>query len=437
MSPAQSTSPEIDAAASTFERYPHWSNWSGTQTSTPERIVRPRDEAEAVAIVREAIATGSSLRPLGGGYSFTPVAATGGILVDTRLLTGITSVDSDRHRFRVRSGTRIYDLGEQLWEHGMSLSILGAFDRQTIAGAISTGTHGSSTRLGNISSFVTGVRFIDGRGEVREVSESDPELLAALQVSLGLLGVILEVEMQAEPRFFLQTAFSFPYWSESGQIADSEAESTRHYTTMWFSHEESVKFYPKVVPPDDQPMKDRTWIITYDDVAYDPEMDRTRVKGRFSTVSRNYEALVLSDTDDRSDDGITPFHEAEYSVERTRAFEALEELQWLMRREPEPVRPLFLRWVQGDSALISPFHGRDSVTFSIAGDPAGGYWPFFKRYHDLLSRYDARGHWGKLHMFDRDYLERVYPRLSDFIALRKEFDPAGIFLNDHLRPLFT
>jgi len=405
-----------------------WVNWSGSQVATPELVIAPANEAEVVELVKRALADRTPLRPMGGGYSFSPLIPTSGIIVDTRRLSGIISIDHETSRVTVRPGTQILSLGDQLWEEGLSMSMLGLWDRQTIGGAITTGTHGSARDLGCLSSFVTKVRLVDGRGEIREISDKEVGELAAAQVSLGLLGVITEIEIQAEPRFFLDRKVKQPTWHEVEENLDVNLERYDYYSAFWMPHSGSALRYG-LPAPDDLDMADRTWEQSFTKVPYDPVLD-TVERSWFDVVGRSYHTLTADAP------GVPSFHEMEYSVPVKHAMEAFRDLRKLVQSLPQPQFPIFVRWVKGDNAMLSPFSGRDSVCFSTSGVPGTDYWPYFRAYHEVLEPYNARGHWGKIHLFDRDYLKRVYPRYEEFVEIRRKFDPTGIFLNDHTRQLF-
>ncbi|MGB7447679.1 MAG: FAD-binding protein, partial [Ornithinimicrobium sp.] len=186
-----------------------WSNWGGNQVCTPALTVRPQAEQEVVDAVRYAIHEGMTVRVAGTGHSFTPVVQTGGMLLDLSCLQQVTGVDSDTRRVRALGGTAIREFGEPLWEAGLSLSNQGDIDAQTIAGAISTGTHGSGIELGSFSSSVRWIKLVTGSGEVIEIDETDLRRLRAAQVAVGTLGVVLEVELQARPAYYLREQVTY------------------------------------------------------------------------------------------------------------------------------------------------------------------------------------------------------------------------------------
>ncbi len=404
-----------------------WRNWGGNQQCTPAFTVAPRTEQEVVDVVRFARTQRLAVRPLGAGYSATPVATTGGIHVDTRGLAGITDLDTARRRVRLRGGTLLADIGDPLWERGFALSNQGDLVTQTIAGAIGTATHGSGLGQTTMSQRLRWVRIVTGTGEVVEIGEDDLHRLRAAQVSLGALGVMTEVEIEVEPRYHLREEISFPRWVEAEPTVVESIEGHRHYSFMWCQSDRSPALY-ELPCPDDLPMAGRIFQKTFDVVDH-PE-DETCTPATGVRVGRSYR---IYDADGVS----TPFHELEYFVPADDGLVALQALQELiLTRHPEQLYPIEVRWVKGDEAYLSPAHDRDSAVLSVSGAPGSSYWPYLRDVDALLADFDARPHWGKIHLFDRDRVADAFPHLDDFAAVRRELDPDDVFLNDHLRNLF-
>src|SRR5687767_3549778 len=149
-----------------------WSNWSGSVTASPVTIRYPASLDAIIAIVRECRERGCGLRVVGAGHSFTPLASTDGVLVSLDRYTGLEQVDQAAQQATVRAGTQIKALGELLFAHGLGQANLGDIDMQSIAGAISTGTHGSGATLGSISTQVVGLTLVTATGELLECSET-------------------------------------------------------------------------------------------------------------------------------------------------------------------------------------------------------------------------------------------------------------------------
>ena len=172
---------------------PSWRNWVGNQSCVPAKIVTASQEQDVVDAVREARRSGLRLRTPGTGHSFTGVACTDGILLDTRALSGLSAIDAKARTATAKAHTTIAQFGAPLWDAGLALQNQGDIDTQTIAGAVATSTHGSGAALGSFSSILTACRLVDGEGNVRELSlETTPDAMAGAQCSIGMLGVMTE-----------------------------------------------------------------------------------------------------------------------------------------------------------------------------------------------------------------------------------------------------
>jgi FAD/FMN-containing dehydrogenase len=410
-------------------QYRPFRNWCGSQSCVPAYTMTAQTEQDVIDTVRFARRRNLAVRAIGSGLSFSPVCQTGGVLLDVSALSGITGLDGANHRVRVLAGTKVWKLAELLWGAGYSLANQGALDAQGIVGAISTGTHGTGTELGCLASFVRWVRLVDGAGDVIEIGEDNPDWLHAAQVSIGMLGVLLEVELEVVPRFYLAEEVAYPGWDES-MSHWSDAFENRHYAAMWFPHDGSPDVYG-IPTPDGEAMGDRVFEARCNVIDVEDESQLVETFG--TRRNRAYTIMSLGG-------GLMPplYHELEYMVPRELGQEAAAAVRALIQqRHPEHLYPMYIRFVAGDRAFLSPFYMRDSVALSIGGSPEHEYWPVFKDIDRLLAdSFAARAHWGKNHLMTRDRVREVYPRYDDFVRVRRELDPHGTFLNDHTRALF-
>ena len=164
----------------------HWRNWVGNQSFIARYRAEPGSEDELAALVLEASRQNLPIRVAGSGHSFTPVVATSGLLLSLENMQGLVSADLDSKRVIVRAGTRIGDVGRALKQIGLSLANQDDIDTQAIAGALSTGTHGTGIGLRCLSSQAVGMRLVQPDGSVLDVDvDRDPEMMAAAQVSIG------------------------------------------------------------------------------------------------------------------------------------------------------------------------------------------------------------------------------------------------------------
>jgi len=409
-----------------FETEKQWTNWGGNQSCSPAFTVQPRNEREVLDAVRFAVREGLPVRAVGAGHSFTPIVQTGGVLLDTTSLTGVTDVDTATHRVRMLGGTRLSDLGAVLWDKGLSLSNQGDIDKQAIAGAVSTGTHGSGIQLGSFSSTVRWVKLVTAHGETVEIGEDNLRELHAAQVAVGTLGVIVEIELQAVPRYHLAEQITYPGWQETISGWQENIDNHRHYSFIWCPHDESAGLY-ELPTPVGESMVDRCYTKRYQAVTLSEPDGIVRTEGaRRDRAYRIYAGGFM-----------IPFHEMEYYVPAGMGQDAVAAVRdLLLTRHTDQQYPLEVRWVKGDEGLLSPFYGRDTTVLSVSGAPGTDYWPYLRDVDALLEDFDARPHWGKIHFLTRDRVRRIYPEYEAFISVRRKYDPDGVFLNDSLRQLF-
>ncbi len=395
-----------------------FTNWVGNQTCTPAQRVSPASEHDVQVAVREAIAARQGVRVVATGHSFSPVHLTDGTMLDLTNLAGITQIDAARRRVKALPGTAIGAFGEPLWDAGLALANQGDIDTQGISGAIGTATHGSGVHLQSFSASMCSCRIVDGTGEVVVIDQSTPDLLAAAQVAIGMLGVMTEVEIEVVPSYRL--ARRIEWWSFERLVEewDERVARHRHFSCFWCPAAESASMYG-LESPDGVNTADMAWVKTLDEGTTG------------DVVDRGYRLYPIESLEPN-------FHELEYFVHLDRAREVVLAMRELMLgSQPDAVFPLELRTVAGDSAYLSPQYGQPTLVLSVSGKPGTDYWPYLRAVDRLLGGFGARVHWGKLHFLTAEQLHARYPRAQAFIDVRRRLDPDGVYLNDHLRELFT
>ncbi|MGH8924497.1 MAG: D-arabinono-1,4-lactone oxidase [Acidimicrobiia bacterium] len=401
---------------------PPWTNWVGNQSFSPREVVVVVDHSQVQEQVARAAATGHRVRTVGTGHSFTPIVETD-ILLDTAAMRGISDVDRERRLVSAGPKTTIRDFGEPLWQRGLALANQGDIDTQAIAGAIATATHGSGRQFGSFSSVLAGARLVDGEGNLVEVSStSNPEVLAALQTSIGLLGIMTEVTVSVVPAYELHAHTDVMPFEEMIERFETDVEYFRHYGFFWMPTATSARFYNlEGAGANDCVVK------RYREV---PVGTAREGLGPHQRVGRAYEIYPMIYSPN--------FHEVEYFLPIENAKEILRSmrelmLQWL----PLSLYPLEIRVVGHEGAWMSPNYQRDNLVVSISGEPGKDYWPYLRACDALFAEFDGRPHWGKLHFMTAERVAGLFPRYDDFVALRRRLDPGGIFLNDHLGALFA
>jgi FAD/FMN-containing dehydrogenase len=408
-----------------FEKGGLWRNWVGNQSCISRYKGAPESEAQLAEMVAEADARDLNLRVAGSGHSFTPVVGTNGLLLSLANLRGVIDVDESRHRVTVAAGTRIGDLGRALKARGLSLTNQGDIDTQAIAGAFTTGTHGTGLRLGNLASQIVGLRLVQPDGTILVIDESDPELLQAARVSVGTLGVISALTLQTMPAYNLHERL----WRDDFETCmarhDELATTHRHFGFFWCPTPESRHLYC---------LADTAAVSSTDktaDVCEMKVMDITEAPPMESPFER-----VAYSSDVYPIEYVPNFVELEYAVPLEHGKDAVRAVRDLMlTKHTNCIFPIEYRFTAGDPAWMSPFHHQDSITLSVSGGPGIDYWDFLRDTDTILRRYKSRPHWGKMHFLDTEDVTQLYPRAEDFRALRRRLDPQGRFLNDHLRML--
>lgn len=400
---------------------PEWSNWSGSVKCSPSELLLPATEHEVVEIVRRAAVAGKHVRVAGTGHSFLPLCATDDVLLSLDNLAGVESADRSTCQATVRAGSKIHALGEPLAAHGMSLANQGDVDVQAIAGAVSTGTHGTGPTLGSISTQVVGLRIVTAAGEIVDCSaEQDAELFRAARVSLGSLGVIVALRMQLLPLYKLHEVVRGEPLDACLASLDQRIAANRHFEFFWYPREDLA--FTKTLNPTDRP-------VTPPVVEEPPatagglsSSDRERVDYSyriFPTVRENR------------------FNEMEYSVPAEHGVECFLEVRDLMQRKhPDVTWPIEYRTQAADDIPISAASERATVAISIHQAADLPHAAFFADAEVIFRRHQGRPHWAKMHSLAYRDLAPLYPHWDEFQGVRSRLDPAGRFLNEHLRKLF-
>jgi FAD-linked oxidoreductase len=421
-------------------------NWTGDLRWRPARLDRPASEAELVAAVR---AGDGPLRVLGAGHSFSPVATTEHQAIQLDRLRGLLSVDRERQQVTVWAGTRLQELGALLAEQGLALENQGDIDVQSLAGVISTATHGTGSRLGCMATQVLGLTLVTASGETLELDrERDGPRFLAAAVSLGTMGVISRVRLQLRPAYRLtDVRRTVPL---DACLADIEATAARHrhFEFLWFPYSDLALTKTLDLVPDDAPAKDRRRSpllnLLLDNFGFWLSCQAARAVPRLTPALNAFCARTADEAEYLAPahrifptPRLVRFHEMEYAVPAAQGPDCLREIRELLLRRRLPISfPIEYRYVAADDLYLSPFYQRDSVTLSVHVFAPADHRPYFEAVEAIFQNHQGRPHWGKKHTARPSYLRRLYPRWDAFQEMRDALDPRGRFLNDHLRAVF-
>ncbi|GIJ76028.1 L-gulonolactone oxidase [Micromonospora phaseoli] len=425
-----------------------WSNWAGNQHSRATAVLRPSSVAEVAEQVRAAAEAGERIRPVGSGHSFTPVAVGDGRRMDLARLAIDVRVDIDRRLVTVPAGMTLRELNALLAGHQLALPNLGDIDAQTVAGAISTGTHGTGAAHGGLATFVEALTLVTGAGEVLRCSADErPDVFDAARISLGALGVLVEVTLRCVDAFVLR-AQERPASLDS-VLAEIPAlvDAHDHVEFFWFPYTTRVQLKTNDrVAVDDRPLS--RWRSWRDDdfLANTVFAGACRLSRAMPNLAPGISALSARALTERIYTGRSDavfcsprrvrFLEMEYALPRETLADALDALRRIIDGLPFKVLfPVEVRFTAADRIPLSHSYGRESAYLAVHQYVGMPYEPYFRAFEKVATALGGRPHWGKLHWRDAESLAPAYPRWHDFQQIRARLDPHHTFTTPHLTTL--
>lgn len=426
-----------------------WRNWSGLEEAVPRHVETPSSVDAVVDVVTRARETGRTVKMTGTGHSFTAIAAPEHTLLRPDALTGIVAVDREAMTVTARAGTPLKDLNLALERLGLSLHNMGDIAEQTLAGATSTGTHGTGGTAAGLAAQLAGLELVTGTGEVvRASAEENRDVLDVARVGLGALGILTSLTFRVEPLFVVEAHEQPMTWDEALSSYDDLVDAADHVDMYWFPHTDRLMVKQNVrtdLEPGEQqpPSRLAAW--------WEDELVSNTVFGALCRIGERAPDLVprinrvagralserrYSDLAHRV--FVTPrrvrFREMEYAVPREVGLDVLRECRRLIDSSDWRIAfPVEIRTAPADDIPLSTAHGRDSfyLAFHVPADT--DHRAYFDGLEPLLREAGGRPHWGKVHTRSAADLAPAYDRFDDFLALRDRLDPDRVFANAHLR----
>jgi len=420
-----------------------WRNWTGDQVCRPAELLRPRDRDGLAEAVTGAAAAGRRVSVAGSGHSFTEAAMTDATMIDVGALGGVIDADPSSGLVQVGAGTILADLNEELHRLGLAMENLGDIDRQTVAGAISTGTHGTGARLGNLAAQVAGVELVLADGSVRSFGEGEADRLAAARISVGALGAISAVTLRCVPAFALHRVDAPAPREEVFESFDERAAANDHFELFTFPYADSALVLERnrtdEAPRPRGPVAGFLNGIVLENWALGALSMTGRTLPRAIPALSRLAARLASGSrvTDRSDrvfasERRVRFTEMEYAVPRESGTEAARRaIEWIRANRYPVFFPIEMRVSAGDDALLSPAQGRDTTYIAVHQYRGMRWRPYFEAVERIMDDYGGRPHWGKRHFQTAETLAPRYPRWADFAAIRDELDPGRVFANEY------
>ena len=384
------------------------------------------------------------VRPVGSGHSWMPLVPTKHTIVKLDHFSSVGEIDPLTHQAWLGAGAKLHDLSPQLSERGYAFRNLGDIDVQTLAGATSTGTHGTGKELQGLAAEIQALKLVTGSGELLEISaHENAEWLDGARVALGALGVITEIKMQLVKRFKLHRQV----WPASNKHTLENAER------YWDENRNFEFFYI--------PFSDTSLLLTHN-VSTEPstpanhdtstsammQLKSLRDSLKWFTPLRRWllkraianeptENVIGESWDLLASERNVRFNEMEYHLPVERGLEALEEVRhYIETKRPDVFFPFEARQTKSDSAWLSPFNGGNRISVAVHCYHKDAYDFLFTDVEPIFQKYGGRPHWGKLNSMTAVQARAWYPDFENFAALRRELDPDGRLLNGYLSDLF-
>ena len=387
------------------------------------------------------VAAAPKVKVAGAGHSFTDIACTDGVMIDLSRMNRVLSVEGDE--VTVEAGITLRELGPQLAARGLAMENQGDVDPQTVAGAISTATHGTGGRFRNLSAQVAALRVVTASGEAVDLRDGD-DLLAG-RVSLGALGAISTVTLRCAPAFTIHRVDEPRPLDDVLVRLDEHVDANDHFELFVFPYTRTALTLTSD-RTDREPRPPGRMTAFVRDVLLEnaaleiacrlgrrlpraiPAINRavTGLMSRAEHLDASYRVYANRRT--------VRFTEMEYALPRERLAEALERVLALIERRRIAVGfPIEARVAAPDDGLLSTAHGRPTGYLAVHQFRGMEFEGYFRAVEAIMDEYGGRPHWGKRHYQSAATLRPRYPGWDRFAAVRERLDPHRKFENDYLR----
>ena len=425
-----------------------WTNWAGNQSSRPQWVNEPASESDVADIVARASKSKRTVKAVGAGHSFTATALTNGHLLNMKHLNKIIHVDRDKNQVTVEAGIHISELNEQLFELGYAMPNLGDIAYQTISGAIATSTHGTGAKISGIAAQVASLRLVNGLGEIIDVnSQQNSELLNVVRVGVGALGIVTQVTLNVVPAFRLRAVEGAQKLDALIENLDELVDTNEHFEFFWIPHTKwaLTKRNNRTTDPVHIPSRAKQWYSKtfLENYAFGAVCALGRMKPnlipRLATALPSTGQTEIVDESFRifASERLVKFVEMEYAIPRQHCGEALQRIRSMIDTKGHKVSfPVEVRFTAKDDIALSTASGRDSAYIAVHMYKGMAYEAYFRDVANIMSDYEGRPHWGKMHFLTQNELSKLYPKWNEFLSTRDQLDPSRTFSNSYTEQVF-
>ena len=384
------------------------------------------------------------MKAVGSGHSFTAIAVAEEVLVDLSKYDEILAIDKINQTVTVQSGIQLSKLNQALYENSLAMQNLGDIAYQTIAGAISTSTHGTGAKFTGIANQVVALRVVLADSSIVECSANvNAELFSCARVGLGAIGLISTVTLKVVPAFNLAVIEEPMRLDEVLQNLDLHVDSNDHFEFFWVPHTgwALTKRNNRNNLPIEPMSKMSHWYskTLMENYAFGAVCMLGRA--RPSLIPKLAKALPSSGRNEYSDAShkvfaskrIIKFYEMEYAIPREACAEALNRVRRMVTDSGFFLNfPVEVRFTAPDEIPLSTASNRESAYIAVHIYKGMNYVPYFTEVESIMNSYQGRPHWGKLHFQNASTLASRYPQWDVFQSVRNQVDPKRMFSNQYL-----
>lgn len=421
-----------------------WTNWGQTATREDASFYMPRSIEEVQEVIVRASNQHKTIRTVGAGHSFSPVALPDSYALELSHMSGLIDLDEQLQQATFWAGTRLYEVGPLLAGAHLALENMGDIDVQTIAGAISTGTHGTGIQLGSISNQIVRWGIVDGNGQYREITRDQVES-ESMHISLGLMGVITDVTIQAVPLYGLAYESTKVTTDTLLSTFQQTVQTNRHAEWFYFPGQLAVqqKIMNKIAVEgvEAKPLSRMDLFLENNVLQYASSL--CKAMPQMTKLVSKWSAKAVP-TGQREDVSYrlfaTPrkvkFVECEYAIPIEQFEACFEELHNTLSRHPYAVHfPIEIRTQKGERGFLSPTQGRDCVFIAFHMYLGMRYEPYFRYVHYVATKYGGRAHFGKMNRYDEGEFKKQYAHHNIFLSHLEDFDPQRLFQTDFFKQM--
>lgn len=430
-----------------------FNNWGRAFYCTPLAIFEPESLFQCKLVLELARREGKTVRAAGVGHSPSDLACTSGYMVRLTKMNRLIQVDYEKRYALVEAGITLHDLHAELDKYNLAMINVGSISDQTLAGIVTTATHGSGINYGVMSTNVQALKLLLADGRVTRCSKTEePDLFNATLCGLGTTGILLEVLLDVEHAFRLKEVQEPLSFDAMIRGMDHLVRSAQHVRFWWFPAVDQV-ICSSADRTCDVPKPAGSWFWnTFLGFHF---VQLILFLGRyfhFLNIWAQYlNFWLVSKKSVGIDDSYRIFNvdckypqfTTEWSIPYASAQACLQELHSWLRQELadrkglRPHFPVEIRFSAADDIWLSPSSGQLTCWIgSTQYKPYGlnvPYQALFRNFEAIVSRYQGRPHWAKAHKLRPDDLRQLYPRFDDFRQVLDKVDPNGLFRSEYVQ----